>query len=484
MNDALRCTKHALHFFTKKGASSSRVCIPPLSPQGQHSRPLSLQQPDLPVPMQQEDQSDDIFNIANIHDDYREPIFKKIGLCDLISLSDTTKKFAIATRLAYASNFGDKRVIFFGFKRNGSIEIEGNDIYMKNLTLSLKLMRQFGDLIKKLRIDYWTIPTEEFKELDRYIDMYCTKSVLDLNIIIGYSSWSLNHFSKPFTKARKIVLNAMLCHSSWTDVNEIFPNLSDLKLFAIKGNEVMSANIPNLNSFDVDVDNVQDLRTWLQKNPQLRTLRVTGKVLEFEILEIICRFPQLEHFDLLVCTVKFPVSYAGSQSIDFKHMKKFEVNSQCLKQLINKNVSMSFDQLEELKIFNAFDTKFIDFVRKYPSITKFTTGVGPTKVDEIVGLARALVSVVEISIGSTTISMDNAIEFVNKCKFLKKFAFKMVKNVDEIEYESEDESECRRVLQSALYRVQNTLQKRVVKKWLVSVQHADLFGFSVKLERS
>lgn len=37
-------------FHSKTGASSSRVSIPPLSPQGQQSRPHNLQQPGLPVP--------------------------------------------------------------------------------------------------------------------------------------------------------------------------------------------------------------------------------------------------------------------------------------------------------------------------------------------------------------------------------------------------------------------------------------------------
>lgn len=236
-------------------------------------------------------------------------------------------------------------------------------------------------------------------------------------------------------------------------------------LWRTEQNGSTPVNLPHLHRFVANVTNVKNLKSWLEVNSQLQSLRLFGSVLDLNILHAISPFPQLENLELSVGSI----GCAGCKSNDFKSVKRFVVDHRSLKLLISAGVSLSFPQLRELEIIEKFDDTFIDFIRKNPSITKLTSScVDSSKKKEMAELARALPSVEEIYFELGSLSPANVIMFVNECKFLKILSVKL--SISEFMAAGK---------QSAEDVAQKNLQKRLRNEWRVSVEYYRL----LKLER-
>lgn len=114
-----------------------------------------------------------------------------------------------------------------------------------------------------------------------------------------------------------------------------------------KAVDCILVHIPKLDRMDINVyGNQHDkLATVLQLNPQLRRLSIFGNGLNLKFLRSLSKCPQLEILFLIHVEISLT---SKIQPIHFKYVRKFGINSFDLQKFDEANISITFDQLEEL----------------------------------------------------------------------------------------------------------------------------------------
>lgn len=94
---------------------------------------------------------------------------------------------------------------------------------------------------------------------------------------------------------------------------------------------------------------------------------------------------------------------------------------------LNKaNISITFNQLDELILCGLLDENIVRFVSKHPIISKFIfKSYDPSAIDKKVlhQLTKALQSVKELRFDWCSLSADSVFEFMSECHSLKYLEF-------------------------------------------------------------
>lgn len=79
-----------------------------------------------------------------------------------------------------------------------------------------------------------------------------------------------------------------------------------------------------------------------------------------------------------------------------KTVRKFEIDAFHLKQLDEANISIAFDQLDELKINGQLDEGVVRFLNKHPTVSKFRYRSSTINKNLLHHLVKALQSVKQV----------------------------------------------------------------------------------------
>lgn len=385
-------------------------------------------------------------NITDVNDDCLEHILKKLSLDDLLNVADSCKRLMQAARLAYASKYGRKRVQKRQknrFYSSAKKYIEKcADIEIFDISLMLRFMRCFGPSISKLSLPHLDISERQRNELDRYLDEYCAASVI--NLISGGDTFK--NLTNQFPKVETLDFRSRQFGFPSTLLTR-FPNVRTLKLYDWIENGSIVARFPHLEHLVVgsrEKTAQKNLENFLRMNQQLRSLALFPNRSDLNLLQAVSECSQLE--SLALYGYYLPTN-SEVDPIHFKSVKELQIASWLLKDLASSNVTIVFDQLEELEIGVNLEQCDIDFISKHPSVSKFN-GKWISKNGPISRLIKALPSVTDVKL--TFVLPDQAIEFVNECESLKRFSFILDSDTKFTDYDD--------------------LQKRLGKEWKSSIE--------------
>lgn len=374
----------------------------------------------------------DTINITDVNNDCLEYIFMYLSLFDLLNLADSCNRLRQIARSTYASKYSKKLVKIYPHFFRSYVQYAfaaHSNITIHEFWGSLKFLRCFGPLTSVLSTPTIRECMSERKhnEVDRYISEYCAASVIDLE----FGGNSLKNLINQFPNVETLQFRGLDSQCGWTDIFTHFPNVRVLKLFNWVYSGTTVANFPHLEHLEVGLrdageETVKNLATFFRMNQQLRSLIIAGKYIG-ECLLAASECSQLEFLDICSGSHK-PSTNSEANPIHFKSVKKFQIFTGTLKALVPSNISIVFDQLEEIVIEGPIEQDVIEFISKYSSVPKFTfTGLGEKFIYFTNGplfnqVAEALPSVTELHV-MFLISIDNVFYTMDECKSLKKFSF-------------------------------------------------------------
>lgn len=226
------------------------------------------------------------------------------------------------------------------------------DFHVDNFKLAESVLRTFGHMIENVELFYDYMNKTESTIIEKYINTYCSDSLLDLKLM-NFTSNPLASMSRPFAKLQQIFLYGKTDRiaAGNATLNEIFPALENLILNVegIQDKRCLDIEFPNLKSVHVlfsfqivtgfDPIHVQKL---LENNPQVRCLSTSFAPFSF-LKMVTSLLPRLE--ELVVAMMPTNDDYHGE--IRFKNVKMFTLNV-----ILSPPPNFAFDQIEVVRFHN------------------------------------------------------------------------------------------------------------------------------------
>lgn len=209
----------------------------------------------------------------------------------------------------------------------------------QEMSASIKLLKYFGVVIRKLEIVY----KDEYRSFDHIIDEavveHCYKTLGEIKIV-NANRFSMFKINKAFEKVTNLELfNGNICTAA-TDIPKYFPNLVRLDLIDLKSENVLYKKM--LGSFC----------------PKLKSLELAhigttdGSDFSWKIAEFIALNPQLENLEIHDREKNDLLFWQISEKAPSLPKLKLCLFDRCFS---SKPIPLHFEQLKELKVINLYD---------------------------------------------------------------------------------------------------------------------------------
>lgn len=422
--------------------------------------------------LEQSDQTE----FTDINTDCLEKIFKCLELGDLLNIADTSKHFKETADIVVSRKFAKKTILINNIRvsRTRLINVRNNFVELIDLKSIFQTLRNFGHLIKKLRVygdgfENLTEQTVDFRAksigyLSYYIGDYCASSLTELTI---KKVISFNLLKKPFLNVEKVKINTIYSPRVQLKRNwfiKMFPNVRQLKYDSVFGRitnfECITDHFPKMEHLDISyafsncknlyriisitddecIANNANVMKTLSLNPQLTSLALPY-ISDIEILQKISEQQhQLEYLSFQYA----PKKDTNSNIVHFKSVKKLKIrlcspsqrpNSEAIEVGTVGNemvkIPFSFEKIEVLTIQTCFQfsDEFFNFIGKHQSITKLSLrscGWPRFLLDNLnrTKIFAALPMLKEIHLFCYSLEVEDAIAFSMEFKQLEIFSFK------------------------------------------------------------
>lgn len=354
----------------------------------------------------------DYLNISGLNLDCILLIIEKLELLELTNISETNKNFSYLAADVFRRKYSRKTIKIMGsfsigstkhiFYKNDEIEIQDHEIVPK-------VLRNFGHLIKSLRVDYIILFESEIKNINRYINFYCSNALINFDVHSGHDDF-FDNMIKPFGRVTNVSVSGRFnsLGSKSLKLNELYPAMINLTMKNIKviDSSWINLNFPHLNYLCVDVSQNTDPRNaanylseadvvqLIRSNQQIERIRL-GSITQ-NLLQMLAKYlPKLEHLEL--------ESYDEWNSYNFEHrkirfdnVKRFEMESGS--HSVPENIT--FNQLEEFKTDGCPNdcTRWIGLIENNKSLRKIHVYERYIRNSELLRLAQANLEMIEISL--------------------------------------------------------------------------------------
>lgn len=312
--------------------------------------------------------------------------------------------------------------------------IFGDTILITKLKMGLTIFKHFGNDIKKLRLFYNYLNSEDSKALSKHINKYCGKSLEEFEIN-HCSANTLEVMLEPFERVKNVTFGYQLGRMgiSTLPLNQLFPQLRRLSLnYIMDLNErYINCHLPHLEHLYVHVGVAKSfhgahvienkLETLIKRNPQIQSL--TARSISPRFFKTINKFlPNLEY--LAIYSFFFE-----NERFHFDKVKKFTMKSS-----FGSQDNITFSHLEELSI-NCFDDcdDWFEFLGKHQTLTQFHIEHSTISDQTFEFLAMNLENLLEMSISlihSTFMAPDTIINFLVNHRKIEKFTLGTCKESD------------------------------------------------------
>lgn len=329
-------------------------------------------------PMEFSDMCDNVIDI----------ILGKLELDDLANISDTNKRLRGIAASVFSRKYGNHLLSIDAFVHNLDLSesMIGHykrfepciknipTIRISNAKIWFKLLRNFGDCLRFLRIDcgFNFNPSElnvkipnAFKNLTVYILEYCTDSLEKLET----HDYPLFYLNKPWNKLDELYENCSKreIENPNTQALELMPNLKSLNLSYAP--ESLQNHFPKLECVKIDVHSVGEVHSFisfLRLNRQITCLdiwTIGQRDLIYSAIEE--NLKQLRVW--IIRGIKTP-EMESVRTYQFKTVKEFSMD---LSLWTTADNCLQFDNLKKLEVLDMCRSKWNQFILRNKKLKIF-----------------------------------------------------------------------------------------------------------------
>lgn len=377
--------------------------------------------------------------LTDLNDDCLEHIFLYLSLEDLLNIvyENKIKRLIPAAESAFKRNLLRRGLVSLG---RSTVGICLNDTEEEFMIHPYRFLRGFGHLVLKLQ-------TYRVNTL-KYVNKYCSElTEIELKLFNNFYLIKM----KTFPNVETVKLTYCFLYSKFEQffasvrLNEIFPNVRNLsircsnlkpKYIAMHFSHLNQLKL-NLSYMERVVYRADTYVKLLRMNPQLRCLSLNTQfnVLLLRAASQYLQFLEQLHFSFVDQIFR----KCGDEVLHFPHLKELKIscygsNTTKIPILANSLSAFLFVFCDSILDMDSL----LEFLHRHQHITNLNLILGrhyqwnmqTTNTKYLLDIIRALPSMEEIDISLLTISVDDAIRFVDGCKSLKKLCFKTYQNVD------------------------------------------------------
>ncbi|XP_031631960.1 uncharacterized protein LOC116346166 [Contarinia nasturtii] len=358
------------------------------------------------------DATTDGIKLTDIIDDCLERIFIHSSFDDLLNIAHTNTQLMSAAGTTFKRKFGKTK---FGLCDDFP-PFQENCILITDKKTQLQLLRSFGHLITELTVE---LSGKFGKKLITYSSEYCFTSLTVLRI--QYSDIELLP-KKPFANVEVVeLLNSRLYEDM--DFNKWFPAMRRLNLIKCHVDNKMFVvkNCLHLEQLKVERCNhisTKDFFSFLQNNPQLRSLSLVKDYIPKDFWITCQKLTQLEYLNLECYSLP-----SSSTAVSLIALKKLDIDIRRNEGILVFLSELTFDQLEDITFGSSVflnqtsrDTyQWSNFFKKNSSIEKVTLTGYNHSIDNIVtGIIRESPLLKEFNNFGCLFSVDEILDFMGK----------------------------------------------------------------------
>lgn len=205
------------------------------------------------------------------------------------------------------------------------------------LSTCLKVMRYFGEEIKKIAVCFPYYSERDRKKLKLYFNQYCAEALVELE----YSESTLDDLTRTFTKVVTVEFENLLFESDADTINKRFPKLRAITLNRSKAITCLMGNFSSLERLDIHVFRAYNaLATILQNSPQFKRLRIFLDHLDWKIMQSINKSSQLQ--SVHIGAMQISLSVALRSMLEVKWRLFIENNEMTLQRKIEAGITFYF----------------------------------------------------------------------------------------------------------------------------------------------
>lgn len=311
-------------------------------------------------------------------------------------------------------------------RKNGQMPVEithmSNEFLILNNRLLIdysaaeKFLSILGNVIKRLAIEYVSIPPLRHREIGNLVNLYCFESLLEIEVN-NCGEGALDRMEKRFKNVESVIFDGewQKLKNNSLSFGQLFPAMQRLTLIYSDG-YILDYNYPKLTEL-IFISPNPNLSRLLQNNPQIQAMTLRDSSTEF--LQIINEnLPNLT-------TIAFDVpndlnDYNGSKII-FYNVTKASINDFSWNFRSNK---FHFEQLETLEVLveEDFSDEWAVFMANQSGQKFVTIAIANFTENNSLKLPAHLNCSFTLRLGCSLIEAMPMVNFLNNNKDLKNLA--------------------------------------------------------------
>lgn len=348
---------------------------------------------------------------------------------------------------------------------------ENNIIKMRQFSIILRVLKQFGNLITHLSIFYsssnkLSMGVPSINKISESINLHCSNTLEHFEIFSQHETF-FDEMVTPFVKVKKLSIHGKFnnLRSDTLGLPELFPAVRLLRIEHIdirdtSGIDHMADHeYPHMDQLQIEISRYSNPSRFteenafklLKKNPQIRHLELdkTSRTFLLTANEVL---PLLESLRLVHY---FPFHGESKQTFIFENVKNFSIAESCE----SAPQYVEFRNLIEYHTENLFGllyNKWVQLVEKSPHLQKlFVNNVNDEYLLKITAIDLNLI---EVNFGlETDVSDETIVNFIRKNERSKKIHF------------------TRNEMQNTFKGVAVILHEQFADKWIIKETKFSLF---------
>lgn len=372
--------------------------------------------------------------LMNINMDCQIFILEQLDFESLINMATINKQFQYLVNSVFRRKYGQQlfeitHVLWYSCPEK--LIILDNEILIDHEVLP-RLLPVFGHLIKKLRIKYNLIPTDQHTRVGMLVNKYCSETLLEFRLA-ACENGDFSSMVKPFKKVERLFISGILknCGANSLSIDDLFPMMSYLSLYGISDvYHIINRHYIHLTELSINFLSStltdDDMKILFNNNRQIRSLSVQHNSIDF--LKIANEhLPHLEDFIFDVSKPSHRENFYQGPVIYFENVKKVSIRGA----EVNESPSIfKFKQLFnlELEFHKRFEKEWIEFIVSNNDLNILIVKEGFFNDTEVLALSTKLPNLTEAVINfEVNVTQKTILQFLeNKIK-MESFVFRISK---------------------------------------------------------
>lgn len=200
-------------------------------------------------------------------------IYENLSLLDLRNLAASHPKNRCAAEMVFKSKFGNKELLIdhTGIE-TVEVALKASSINIFNIDFVLKILKQFGHLISKLKIYYDRITEQNCEKINKLLSERSCDSLTEITLL-DTEAKKLVGLTGPFNRVESVTFRRRYVTSSDINMSQVFPVVTRIHSTSLSQQypAVIEQHLPHLKEINLGslMFESSKIESQLRLNPQL-----------------------------------------------------------------------------------------------------------------------------------------------------------------------------------------------------------------------